>query len=605
MKHSISSKQPNDLDGKQKKIKKFRIFLGIVLAIFFVAYLIYSSPRVDTAIKDSYLSIFIISFVCVGICIILVQLLTFILKTITKFFKFIFRHPIFVAGFFLILIAAVASVFILFELTHRTEIATSVIQDNLTELISIKIKANAFPVSKKMNADWEEAASSTKIIFDNLSSIKTPDTLNDYQLASLAWSKEILESANTANWKKINDQPGDFKLSISDDKATNFLTLSIKKIEELKEQGNVAITNKDRDAMRKIAASLLVQIHWLNGVLHSSTDSLSINIINTAYAQDNLLKLPGVPEVGPGCAIETNPKSDNYGKCKVPGTVQTPEENKKTAPVKPGEKTKLVPEKDTDQKENVPPGADLETYTPHVYSSDIRKVCFTAYNGKDFCVPEVIEATTNIYKTAINYANGKVSGISSWDKAWESATNLAGIEPSIPSAEGGHEIPSEGVVSHGAKDTPPPPSPKVNTPMTAPTPVPAPTPVVPKVIEKITWDGNYFNVNGSYSWSTISCVGNTGREDKQSKGGLSLRSVTNNMVNAGSGQEKAIDSNGYVSYETKTDSEYSTVTTWQFYRKDGIAYADGKDVERYVGTLFGNPEQMTCTRTATVYRVGD
>lgn len=494
---------------------------------------------------------------------------------------------------------AIAVTGYIFSGRSKITVALSAIQNNLTELTLLKIDAGSFPVSSKLSVAWENTASSVKSVSDTLSIISAYEILKDYRLASIAWSKDILGSVNNTNWKKINNQPYDFRLILNDEEASEFLKSSVNKIAELKALGDEAIKAKDMKAMLKIAASLLVQKHWLNGILHSSTNPLSINIITTVFAQG---KLPGIPEVGPGCAIETDRSKANYGECKIPGTIQTPtptEKTKQVPVVTPTEKIKLTPEETENKKNDQLPNKKSGVYEPYTYASNIRKVCFTAYNGKNFCVPEVIEAATDIYNSAINYVNGKVSGSYDWEKVWKSATDIAGIEPSIPSVEGGHEIPSDGAITTGEKDLPSPSIPKINTG--------TPTPItnLPKTTKDNSWDGGYVNEKGGYTWSNIYCVGNTGSENKQSKGGFPLSSVRNNMVYAGFGKEKAIDSNGFVSYEIADNKEYSSITTWQFYKKDGVIYADGKDVEHYVGigVYSGKVEERTCTRTVTVHKL--
>ncbi len=586
--------QTSDLGKKPNKFKIFRLFFGLALSTILFAYLIYSSPNTDAAIKSSNLKIFLIALALGVMFALIIWLVTLIFKGIAKFFKLIFSRPLFATtGILLAVMAAAVSIYMYSLRPLGTEIALSAVQENLAELALMKIETGLL---KDAEIDWEKISSSTLAVIDNLNSLAAPDVLKDYRLTSLAWSGDALET-KSGGWEKLKEQPGDFRLIISDAEALDFLSASVKKIAELKEQGDAAIKNKDKEAMKRIAANLLIQKHWLNGILHSSPESLSFNLINTTFAKYELLQLEDIPEVGAGCAVDTVVGSPTYGKCKNTGTAQAPiEKNKQEAPEKKAEKIKLKLLE------------ELKGYTPHSYSSDIRKTCFTAYNGKNFCVPEVMEATTDIYEAAKNYAAGKIniSKSSSWDKVWEEAADIAGIEPSMPSAAGGHEIPSDGAISQGEKDTAPPATPKISeqtaTPAKTTTKKPAPTVTAPTTANA-SWDGTYKSPN--LRWATLSCIGYNA-DQQTSPGGFAVF-VENNKIKYGSpvdGYKYAeINPSGYVSFEENSDG-YIDTDYYQFYFSDGKAHVDAKSISRWTSMNYetGSEEETVCTRTGTAER---
>ncbi|MCU0679109.1 MAG: hypothetical protein MUC28_01515 [Planctomycetes bacterium] len=599
--------QPKIIPEKRgKKIRLIRILLAVVICMPFFMYLISTSPKVDAGAKASAPVIFIAALICAAAFLLFIWLLRLIFLAIGRSFKFIFRRPVYgIIGFVLVFIVGAAAVYLLAGRTYNSEITLSYIQQDLVELAAIKLAANSYPVTGKPDAKWEEAASSTRIKNNNIMAVYAPAVFTDYRLAAVNWARGLLGSANTGDWKKIPDQPGDFNFAISDKQAAQWLAGSVKKISDLKTAGDTAIKDKDRDAMRQVAAGLLVEKHWLNGILHSTEDSLAYKLAIPVLAEShNFSGLPGAPDVGLGCPVDIEAtKKAGHVVCLAPGAGQETAGEKK--PVAPGEdrnKTKLLPEIFTKEKNYQLTAEDITSYAPQTYTANIRKVCFNAYDGRNVCIPEVIEATTAVYDPALSYASGQAVSAANWDRVWETADEIAAIAPGMPSAEGGHEIPSDGVISQGEPDAAPPtpasPRPTANTVPAAKTP--APVTALAKTTE-VNWDGRYFSP--TFRWQTITCTGYVTSANRYDAGGFALM-VENGQVSEGSPAKgytyAAINAGGFASLQYTIDS-YSYTDTYQFYRKDGKRYVDAKSVERFIEKEDGNENlaETVCTRTAT------
>ncbi len=167
--------------------------------------------------------------------------------------------------------------------------ALPLMQDYLTEAAAAKIMGDAIIAAKPTpGAAWSKVTKAGQSSSENLSALALPDLLADYQATAVAWSNQVVAaSKNTKTWKDLTAQPGDFKLTLNNAKAKEFFKTSLQNIAALKEFGDAAIKRKDKEAMRYIAAKLLVQEHWLNGLLHSTKAGwLAVGPVPAARAEE-------------------------------------------------------------------------------------------------------------------------------------------------------------------------------------------------------------------------------------------------------------------------------------------------------------------------------
>lgn len=292
------------------------------------------------------------------------------------------------------------------------------IQTNLTDITSAKL------------------AGKTTTAYQNIANLSIPSLLQGYQQAAVIWAYKVNASAdNPKTLKNLANQPGDFPLTLTDKQAQTFFQSAVKTVVGLKQSGLDAIKNKDKSAMRIVAAKLLVQKHWLNGILYSKKSSTaSLNLINPVFA---------VPAIGPAEDVTCRLCSDSgikwteklrkqYG-CDTRCNTQ-PKQTDDTQTQKTQEKT----QNDQNGSDN-----ELESFT--YKDSPKRAVCAGNNNSGVFCVEDAIQSTNEIAVSAIGFADGtKVLSVAQWGKNYEHL-------------EGGL-----GVISTGKPDQPP--KPKKSTP---------------------------------------------------------------------------------------------------------------------------------------------
>lgn len=91
--------------------------------------------------------------------------------------------------------------------------------------------------------------------------------LDGYAKAATVWAAKIKdESVDRKDWYGLPDMPGDFAIRLKPEQAKELLKLAVIDIGGLKSFGDAAIVRKDRDTLLRIAAFLLVQRHWLDGL---------------------------------------------------------------------------------------------------------------------------------------------------------------------------------------------------------------------------------------------------------------------------------------------------------------------------------------------------
>jgi len=296
------------------------------------------------------------------------------------------------------------SIYYIFGASSTSKLASSLvkIQSNLADITSAKL-----------------AGKTTTTAYQDIANLSVPSLLQDYQQAAVIWAYKVNVSAdNLKTLKNLANQPGDFPLTLTDKQAQTFFQSAVKTVAGLKQSGLDAITNKDKSAMRIVAAKLLVQQHWLNGVLYSKKSSTaSLNLINPVFA---------VPAIGPAEDVTCRLCSDSgirwtkklrkqYG-CDTRCNTQ-PKQTDDTQTQKTQEKT----QNDQNGSDN-----ELEPFT--YKDSPKRAVCVGNNNSSVFCVEDAVQSTNEIAVSAIGFADGtKILSIDQWGKNYEHLEGGLGV----------------------------------------------------------------------------------------------------------------------------------------------------------------------------------
>lgn len=371
--------------------------------------------------------------------------------------------------------------------------ALSEIQSHLIEVTSAKLIGDSLVAGKKISgASVDSVANTVNGSLQKLMDLSVPTDLKNYQYVSVLWANKIVVATeNTKIWKKLNNQPGDFPLELSARQAQTFFQSSIKTIAELKKYGADAIKNKNREAMRQIAAKLLVQKHWLNALLYS-TDSGRITLLATPVYASNQdpSQVPAIGQVDDvTCQLCSNPKIKwtaqlraQYGcdtRCKPQqqqtDDAQTPQNQGQT-----GQTQQQQTQNENDSNNYLLNDTELESFT--YKGSPKREVCIGTgglsvgnENANKYCVEEAVQSVNEVAVSAIGFADGaKVLSVVQWEKEYEEIDDILANKPSV---EGGHLLEGMGVIGTSEPDIPPQPMKATSKPKTQTKPVHTNTPV--------------------------------------------------------------------------------------------------------------------------------
>ncbi len=355
--------------------------------------------------------------------------------------------------------------------------AIAAIRSELTELTAAKLAGNYIVAGKKgPTTTMDDIKNTAQKVSNDLTGLSAPPVLDDYRWVGVIWADKIAAAAqNTKTWKNLADQPGNFPLSLSEIQAQAYFKLSIIVLADLKKDGADAVKNKDRDAMRLVAAELLVQKHWLNGVLYSKkAATTSLGIFAQASAQ--------VPPVGPAgdvtCAVCSDPKIKwttqlwkmyNCDRCNLRSPVNT--NTAAPPPIKINANQPVTPPKNKNAPVPPPPADPLKDLKAYKYkSSEKRATCIGNNVGGVFCVQDAVQSVNEIAASAIGFADGaKILSVDQWNNGFEhiddafTSQGEVGIPVSNPTAAGGHMEGGMGTINTGEpyippKTTPPPPT---------------------------------------------------------------------------------------------------------------------------------------------------
>lgn len=111
--------------------------------------------------------------------------------------------------------------------------------------------------------------------------------LNDYKDAVLAWAEKIRDGAkDLEKWKEVPEEPAEFAMTLKEKEAEELYRNSLVKIFDLIQFGTDAIERGDKETMRYIAAKLLVQAHWLEGLANYKKAGTFVGLVGQAEAAE-------------------------------------------------------------------------------------------------------------------------------------------------------------------------------------------------------------------------------------------------------------------------------------------------------------------------------
>jgi len=197
---------------------------------------------------------------------------------LVKTVKFLVHHPkltIFSLAACIVLALFIYSAFV--QGNYKSlERALPGIQDNLAEAATAKLMGDSIIAGRGVSNMWMgKIAKTSQTTSGNLKQLPTSGMLKSYKMAAIDWSDSIAKAtANTTTWKALSEDPPVFTLNLNNNKVNEYIETSLQKVALLREAGDVAIKRKDRQAMYYIAGQLLVQEHWLDGIMHSANPGI-------------------------------------------------------------------------------------------------------------------------------------------------------------------------------------------------------------------------------------------------------------------------------------------------------------------------------------------
>jgi hypothetical protein len=165
---------------------------------------------------------------------------------------------------------------------------SALIQDSLAEAAAAKNIGDQLAAKKKnlpKDHTWKNVETRAAAIASLIPGLSTYSRLDDYKKVATIWAVKIREAAkDNKTWEDVSADPGDFKIGLRPKEAEKMVKNSLVKIAEVRQFGDYAVAQKDREAMRFVAAKLLVQKHWLDGLSHCQPAGIFAQLISPAYA---------------------------------------------------------------------------------------------------------------------------------------------------------------------------------------------------------------------------------------------------------------------------------------------------------------------------------
>ncbi|MDP2873926.1 MAG: zinc ribbon domain-containing protein [bacterium] len=415
--------------------------------------------------------------------------------------KFLMHHPlltIFSAVAVVVLIFFIYSLFVQSNYKSLEQKLPS-LQDNLAEVTTAKLMGDSIMAGRGVSNMWMgKIATNVKATATSLKQLPASGGLENYKKTALDWSDNVASAAaKTATWKDLPESPPTFTLSLNDGKVNDYIETSLQKVAKLKAAGDLAVTRKDRQTMYFIAGQLLVQEHWLDGIMHSKNPGalgFRLHLVPSALAW-----FPGPVNRVWQCDSRSTAQRCNAGANPVDlvNTIRRSAERYATA--EPG----------ADEQWSKVTADQLKIPTNQGQYIDTKG---GVYNGEPNLPPQLSPAE----RAFVDDCKGKGG----------TTANTGGVMARMPTTEAGlrcnypHDgnncwdylSRSERRYMGGNQGCPeenllPPPPPPPPAPKPTPTPSPSPTPKPsPQPTPNISWDGTYSlssnvncNVPGVYS----------------------------------------------------------------------------------------------------------
>ncbi|MBU0648672.1 hypothetical protein KJ969_00980 [Patescibacteria group bacterium] len=464
--YSAQKAPTEEKPAEEKKPPRHPLARGcivLIIVIFFFCLFGYWSVSSNSPDKESVGMI--VGFGILFFAIIFLTILFFNIKTtlfiLKKIILWLFHHP--KLSIPLVVILIIATLFLNYAWNQwnyqNVTAALPLIQDSLTEVAAVKIMGDSIIVGRPIKgASWKKIRTDAQVIVERLNDFSAPRRLRNYQKAAIVWANAIVEATNnTKTWKELAAQPGDFQLELGDSQAEDIFLATATKIRELKEFGDNAIQEKDRETMRYVAARLLVQKHWLDGILHSQkaglqSFKLSSGLIDAASAEDyctyaRQLYQEALAEChgDASCITVLNQaQSAIESICGINWQVPVQQAQPQAPQNQPPVQNQPTPEPEA------PPVVEEPYYYQYPPEEPKRDVCIPGKTAS-YCAEPVAQSTNEIAASAVGFATGDTTAEADWEKAWQDIDKIlppegmVGPEVGQPGIEGGHVTEGAGI----------------------------------------------------------------------------------------------------------------------------------------------------------------
>jgi hypothetical protein len=238
--------------------------VGMLYASYVIGHRDYSAQTfMATAVAAGGLGLVLVIAIVVVFCFAFVDLV-----------RLAWRSPKFIPLPLAVLALVAGGGYAIFVLTAYSSVSgiLPLVQDNLAEAAAAKLMGDKLARSKTVPAgySWEKVQASSERVAQVVANLPVPDKLDEYQKSVVAWAAKMAdESKDKKDWTAITDEPSDFELALNQRSAAELFNQSLERIAALKEFGDTAIKQKDMQAVRYIAARLMVQKHWLRNLVRS------------------------------------------------------------------------------------------------------------------------------------------------------------------------------------------------------------------------------------------------------------------------------------------------------------------------------------------------
>jgi predicted nucleic acid-binding Zn ribbon protein len=551
--------QQVDPEQKRKAWNHYTIFWAIVLLVApLVIYIMHRNPAPN--VKESGLSIVITAalgtlsgFAAILLPIILVVKLY---KGFIALIKVCFKKPIFIPIPLVIISIILGGSYLVSDrvsdftygifYTEARQNAVPLIKDSLTEVAAVKIIGDMLDAGIKSDYSWQNIENTVTNLAEINANIPVRSAFADYKKAATIWPGRIREQIkDTKNWKNLSSLPADFAISLSSSKTKKYLEETVEKLSLLKEFGDDAIKRKDKEAMRYIDAKLLVEEHWLDGVIYSQSNYFVQLVAPTHAYSGEARKICYQANEKDICAgniknilVDLEKVANNYvrGKDKA-------EEEWNNAWSKATKEGGLPQEASSSQKQAK-------------YSPTVQTFVDDCY-AKGGSLTGANKNTDRLPTAESGYDCGyKINDLNCWDFLTYSGGKYSGGDDKCPQK---NLLPKDAVYKKE--------QPKAKTPAVQPQ-AKTPAPAKPKATVQ-DWDGDY-HITG-----TLACAGNI--PDLSSIPIDTVIGVKNNTIN-----NALIDGQGKVSFNVNQTQTFEGVpvtmtgkTNYQFSKNGNILKASG------------------------------